>query len=191
VSTVTIVFSLIAFCAQSLYGQRAAVEMAPLPDPEESLTTAERQDPAKVEAAWRAAYQRRTDLTLLRQRILSYRTYCADAKAGLWLGQPSYWVTPRGQQVAVFSHPTFARPLRVKRDAEGNVISVQGGDRVLVMPRTLADRLAGKLCVPPIGGRRRDRRFVRAFLADDRLAGRVRLLRRIPSSWRPVEVTQQ
>jgi len=152
----------------TLYGQ----ELKPL----EAPTT---------DSAW-TAYRRPTDATELATRLRQLRRYCAAGR-GLAFGTPALFRDPQGRLVAAFSHPTFAAPHRVVRDAEGNIVSESGGDKILLVRGKALIKAALQLCAPDFRDGRRERRFLREFWRLDQASGNVRFVRKLPAGLKPAE----
>jgi len=106
-----------------------------------------------TDSAW-TAYRRPTDATELATRLRQLRRYCAAGR-GLAFGTPALFRDPQGRLVAAFSHPTFAAPHKVVRDAEGNIVSESGGDRILLVRGKALIKAASQLCAPAFRDGRR------------------------------------
>jgi len=169
-SWITLLF-VIVLTAATLHGQ----ELKPLEAP-------------ATDSGW-TAYRRPTDATELAEKLRQLRRYCAAGR-GLAFGTPALFRDPQGRLVAAFSHPTFAAPHRVVRDAEGNIISESGGDRILLVRGKALIEAAKQLCAPAFRDGRRDRRFLRAFWELDQASGNVRFVRKIPEGLKPVETPE-
>jgi len=138
-----------------------------------------------TDSAW-TAYRRPTDATELATRLRQLRRYCAAGR-GLAFGTPALFRDREGRLVAAFSHPTFAAPHKVVWDAEGNIISESGGDRILLVRGKALIEAAKQLCAPAFRDGRRDRRFLRAFWELDQASGNVWFVKRIPEGLKPLE----
>jgi len=163
--------AMVAFAVAILHGQ----ELKPLEAP-------------ATDSGW-TAYRRPTDATELATRLRQLRRYCA-AGHGLAFGTPALFRDPQGRLVAAFSHPTFAAPRKVVRDAEGNIVSESGGDRILLVRGKALIEAAKQLCAPAFKDGRRDRRFLRAFWELDQASGNVRFVRRLPAGLKAAETPE-
>ena len=117
----------------------------------------------------------------LRDRLTTLNAYCV-ARDGLKLGTGAVWVLPGGTEVVAHSHPSFSVAYRATYDADGNVLTESGGDRILVINKGLDDRLSGKLCIPRMDDAT-DRRLLKAMIGPLLAAGTARFVRRIPAGW--------
>jgi len=169
-SWITLLF-VIVLAAATLHGQ----ELKPLEAP-------------VTDSAW-TAYRRPTDATELATRLRQLRRYCAAGR-GLAFGTPALFRDPQGRLVAAFSHPTFATPHKVVLDAEGNIVSESGGDRILLVRGKALIEAAKQLCAPAFRDGRRDRRFLKAFWELDQASGNVRFVRKLPKGLKPVEAPE-
>jgi len=135
------------------------------PNPEDTLSIADRKDPAKVDAAW-VVVEKRPALKADRdsRRKLRMR-HCRARGAGLIIGQRAQYTDARGVTWYVAAHPTFG------------IVAVRN------------DHLLTELgCSPRWRDGRHDLREIRAYFADQITAGTVQVRKAVPSKWTPVEV---
>ena len=145
----------------------ATSEPAPVirPNPEDTLSIADRLDPAKVDVAW-VTVEKRPALQADRDSRREKRMrHCRARGAGLIIGQRAEYTDARGVMWYVTAHPTFG------------IVAVRN------------DRLLTELgCSPRWRDGRHDRREIRAYFADQIAAGTVQVRKSVPLKWTPVEV---
>ena len=167
-------FTILVLFVMPLLAQRTAratgdatSEPAPVirPNPEDTLSIADRKDPAKVDVAWVTA-EKRPALQADRdsRRKLRMR-HCRARGAGLIIGQRAEYTDLRGVTWYVAAHPTFG------------VVAARD------------DRLLKEFgCSPRWRDGRHDRREIRAYFADQITEGTVQVRKAVPLKWTPVEV---